>query len=622
MNKKWISALPLALLAAGCLQDASTPSQLGAPTSDLPSAEEPAALPEGRNFLLWDKAEDGTPVFLPVEFQEDVALVEGDIAVAQGAEAVAALREKLVDPRDFEAAPEALGKTSTFYLSTVMPGLANAWPGAVVPYKIDPSLTGSARTSVNNAIVEWNQVSPVAFIPHTGSTGAHAVFKPIAGNISFSSVGMVATQPQTISISSNAGVATVLHEMGHAAGLLHEHTRSNRGSFVTIATAGTDLGGVMARDYNIRTDGSTEGSYDLTSIMHYSSFTNTYQNPDGSYFFAQVAPLNGSTVNNQHLSAKDIQTLFKIQLTADPFRNVSTVSESNTIATKLFVQGSNGRQCYYYPGSGFAYIYAVERDGKRGSFLQSLSVGTNYTHVAPYSRSGTFGFILFYNKNTGAYTIYKRKSDGTLDGNLTSGTLDAGYTNVKPYTVGTNSYLFLQNTSTFAVRIYAINSTGVIGGSTYSSTWSNWHVSEPVLLETAPFTLETFFLFRGNGDGKTRIRKMNADGTLGSIVEDRTLVAGASTVGVFQSGLYAHVFLNQGNQYYAFDFDASGFKGAGAVQRSFALGKSITHFDAANHFDLVPTPVGTKNITAVGLTTFRFSNSSSSYRYGKTAPFL
>jgi hypothetical protein len=57
----------------------------------------------------------------------------------------------------------------------------------------------------------------------------------------------------------------LIHELGHALGLLHEHQRPDRGSFVSIGPQRDDE---YDRNYKPDDDGSKLGPYDVTSIMH------------------------------------------------------------------------------------------------------------------------------------------------------------------------------------------------------------------------------------------------------------------------------------------------------------------------------------------------------------------
>ncbi|VDL91358.1 unnamed protein product, partial [Schistocephalus solidus] len=74
-----------------------------------------------------------------------------------------------------------------------------------------------------------------------------------------------------ISIGSDcASVGIILHEIGHAIGFWHEHTRPDRDAFVKIHWDQID--GQYRRNFNLKNSGEIDSlgePYDYDSIMHY-----------------------------------------------------------------------------------------------------------------------------------------------------------------------------------------------------------------------------------------------------------------------------------------------------------------------------------------------------------------
>ncbi|MET0898656.1 MAG: M12 family metallopeptidase [Mycobacterium sp.] len=144
----------------------------------------------------------------------------------------------------------------------IVTGSEKRWPNAVVPYEIDPNLPNQQR--VTDAVNHWAANTVVRFVPRSGQAN-YVRFVPSTGSSSF--VGMRGGR-QDINLAAGAPTGTVIHEMGHAAGLWHEQSREDRNNFITINLANIP----DAEEHNFSqhiTDGDDVGGYDFGSIMHY-----------------------------------------------------------------------------------------------------------------------------------------------------------------------------------------------------------------------------------------------------------------------------------------------------------------------------------------------------------------
>jgi hypothetical protein len=203
------------------------------------------------------------PVVLVASEVEGQLLVEGDIAVGP----------ESLQPSGFGAKMRDLGRV---VLESI--GIAGAgfrWTGARIPFEI---LSGN-NTSINEAIAHWHANTPIRLVPRTKADTDYVVFRASSSG-SDSEVGK--RRPgQFINIKLTARVPVIIHEIGHAVGLWHEHTRDDRDTYVEVIEDNIDP--TAMRYFDIHDiDGDKLGSaYDFASLMHYppSAFAKEPQNP-------------------------------------------------------------------------------------------------------------------------------------------------------------------------------------------------------------------------------------------------------------------------------------------------------------------------------------------------------
>ncbi|XP_070545496.1 tolloid-like protein 1 isoform X2 [Ptychodera flava] len=149
--------------------------------------------------------------------------------------------------------------------------LERKWPYAVIPYEIDGNFTGSQRAMFKQAMRHWENYTCITFVerdPHLHQHYIIFTYQP-CGCCSF--VGFKGNGAQSISIGKSCDkFGVVVHELGHAVGFWHEHTRPDRDEHVLIQKDNIQRG----QQYNFeKLDDSEINSlgeaYDYNSIMHY-----------------------------------------------------------------------------------------------------------------------------------------------------------------------------------------------------------------------------------------------------------------------------------------------------------------------------------------------------------------
>lgn len=159
------------------------------------------------------------------------------------------------------------------------------WPNGVIPYAIDPAsgFTANEITTITNSmrLIESQTSNCLQFVQRTTQTAYLMIRSTNTGCNSY--VGQISSQPQQLSLQRPGCVAqtVVAHELLHAAGFEHEHSRPDRDNFIEIIWSNVQDGMNYAFDKLTTAQVSTLNQpYDLYSIMHYrlNAFTKNGQN--------------------------------------------------------------------------------------------------------------------------------------------------------------------------------------------------------------------------------------------------------------------------------------------------------------------------------------------------------
>ncbi len=140
------------------------------------------------------------------------------------------------------------------------------WSNATVPYIIDESV--SDRALVLRAMQEWSDKTPVQFTEANESHKNILIFTD--GDGCRSSIGMIGGR-QYIVLDSQCTYGTVLHEIGHTLGLIHEHNRDIRDQYISVKLRNV-LHNKERNFYKHPAGHPVSDAYCYGSIMHYSEY--------------------------------------------------------------------------------------------------------------------------------------------------------------------------------------------------------------------------------------------------------------------------------------------------------------------------------------------------------------
>ncbi|XP_057675128.1 astacin-like metalloendopeptidase isoform X2 [Corythoichthys intestinalis] len=138
------------------------------------------------------------------------------------------------------------------------------WPSIKIPYLIDYTLE-YRRADIETALKMISLQTCLSFYQRSHEPD-YIFFKSGFGCASY--VGFVGGK-QEVHVDTTCQVGNIVHEVLHALGFYHEHTRKDRYKYITIVHSNIMEG--HQKNFRMQMGKTFDLPYDIPSIMHYGS---------------------------------------------------------------------------------------------------------------------------------------------------------------------------------------------------------------------------------------------------------------------------------------------------------------------------------------------------------------
>jgi len=155
------------------------------------------------------------------------------------------------------------------------------WPDGIVPYEFDDNVSEVDKERMIEAMAVWEDAANINFVPRTEEDPSYIHIKD--SNMNASAVGMFLGE-QVVQIYNWDKKFIMAHELGHALGFWHEHSRYDRDGHIMINRDNVDMTGEDFEDNfgkESKLYAHVYGPYDYDSIMHYDQYAfSLCENPE------------------------------------------------------------------------------------------------------------------------------------------------------------------------------------------------------------------------------------------------------------------------------------------------------------------------------------------------------
>lgn len=163
---------------------------------------------------------------------------------------------------------------------------ATYWKNGLLPLKFESTFTQAEKDTVFNACAKWSKVANVNCVYYNSSLhGTNYLNVTKSGAGCYAAFGKPSSGPGYINLSTQEAVTyslpqgtcmipgIAMHEFGHVLGMIHEHSRPDRDTYVTLNTQNLKSTCVSSFSFKYTNDQIVRkgANYDFKSITHYAN---------------------------------------------------------------------------------------------------------------------------------------------------------------------------------------------------------------------------------------------------------------------------------------------------------------------------------------------------------------
>jgi len=321
---------------------------------------------------------------------------------------------------------------NSVFAGNALEGEEFLWPNGIVYYSIPNDISSRSESRLMSAVQEINSV--------TNKTGIELQLCTTANNCNINStphvtlnfflsgvcaVGAFGYQDDgtnTMKITDDCPVGTIIHEFGHVLGLIHENQRHDRNNYIKVFPENIQTGS----SFPPRNDSTDRGFYDYRSIMHYGECTFSIDRDNCPPLIAIETPDNVNIGGAREFSDGDINTLNSMYITTSLRPNVSiepeglfnpddiySFTERNVSVVQAEFPGNNSNGDDPRDYKDFGLIY---NDGDFNGDIENIEIASNPSGTLSLSQTiiGNFTFDFAPNSTSDSFSYRLSDSAGNF----------------------------------------------------------------------------------------------------------------------------------------------------------------------------------------------------------------